>query len=281
MHAPPTHVVTFLDARKGILSLIILSSLFFCVFVAPEFLPIHLPVGGDITNAHLPPFSNSHLLGTDMYGNDVLSRLLYGGRTSIAIAVSVNLLGMLLGGTLGASSAFLGGYVDTVLMRVMDALLAIPALILVLAASQLADPTIITISAALTCFSVPAFARVSRATTLALLAAPFMTSARLNGCNVRRALWGHVMPNIARPLCTFCLLGVGMVMSLEGALNYLGFGIRMPAPSWGGMIFQGQQVLSVYPQLVILPSFCLFLTILAFNLLGQSLQSERSRHVAF
>jgi peptide/nickel transport system permease protein len=185
-------------------------------------------------------------------------------------------LGLLVGGTLGALSGHLGGATDTVIMRLLDILIAFPSLVLTLAVAQSLGPSQTNTVLALAFFSIPAFARISRAATLRLRELPFMAAAGLCGTPGWRILLRHIAPNIAPQLITFGMLGMGIVIVIEGALSFLGLGIPPPAPSWGNMIAQGQQSLSATPMLVVWPSVVLFVTVLAFNLLGENLRSRWS-----
>jgi peptide/nickel transport system permease protein len=232
------------------------------------------PTGGNILDANAPSFSEGHFLGADQVGNDLWSRLLYGGRNSLEIAFAVNVIGLVLGGLLGAFAAFWGSFVDTVTMRVLDVLIAFPSLVLALAIAQSLGPSKLHTIYALCFFSVPAFARLARAQTLRLRERPFMLAAGLAGTRAPRILLRHVAPNILPALVTFALLGVGVTIILEGALSFLGLGVPPPEPSWGNMIFEGQAVLSAEPKLVLLPSAFLFVTVLAFNLLGDALRAR-------
>lgn len=234
------------------------------------------PTGGDVLQSNLPPFSPGHLLGTDPDGNDVWSRLLYGGRSSLIVGISVNALGLMVGGTLGAVSAHVGGVLDTVIMRVLDVLIAFPSLVLTLAVAQSLGPGMLNTIFALAFFSVPASARISRAATLRLREQPFMAAAQLCGTRTSRMLFGHIAPNILPQLVTFAMLGMGITIVIEGALSFLGLGIPPPAPSWGNMIAQGQQSLSATPLLVLWPCLALFVTVLGFNLLGETLRGRWS-----
>ncbi|OZM83418.1 ABC transporter permease [Pseudonocardia sp. MH-G8] len=245
-------------------------------FAGPLVLPVPPPIGGSVLESYLDAFSPGHLLGTDPNGNDILSRILHGGRSSLIVAVSVNLLGLVAGGTLGALSGYLGGAVDTVIMRVLDVLIAFPSLVLTLAVAQSLGASQTNTILALAFFSIPAFARISRAATLRLREQPFMAAAQLCGTPGWRVLLRHVGPNIAPQLITFGMLGMGIVMVIEGALSFLGLGIPPPAPSWGNMIAQGQQSLSATPMLVVWPCAALFVTVLAFNLLGETLRARWS-----
>jgi peptide/nickel transport system permease protein len=244
--------------------------------VWPLFGTVGKPTGGDILNSNIRPFRSGHLFGTDPVGNDIWSRLLYGGRSSIEIAVAVQLIGLVLGGSLGALAAYWGGIIDTIVMRVLDVLIAFPALVLALAIAESLGPSMWHTILALSFFSVPAFARISRAATLRLRERTFILAARLSGTRSPRILARHVAPNIVPQLVTFALLGMGVIIILEGALSFFGLGIPPPNPSWGNMIFDGQGILSAEPRLVLVPSAFLFVTVLCFNLLGDALRSRWS-----
>lgn len=245
-------------------------------FLGPVVLPIPRPTGGDVLNAGLPSFSPGHPLGTDPNGNDILSRILYGGRNSLIVAVSVNVIGLIAGGLFGALSGYAGGALDTLIMRVLDIFIAFPALVLIIAVAQSLGPSEVTAVLALAFFSIPANARVARAATLNLRERPFIAAAQLCGTSRTRMLLRHIVPNIFPQLITFATLGMGLIIVLEGALSFLGLGIPAPAPSWGNMISDGQQSLSATPWLVLWPSGALFLTVLSFNLLGDGLRARWS-----
>jgi peptide/nickel transport system permease protein len=252
----------------------LIGLLLFLCFVWPLFGTVPPPTGGNILDANAPSFSPGHFLGADQVGNDLWSRLLHGGRNSLEIAFAVNVIGLVIGGLLGAFAAFWGSFTDTVIMRVLDVLIAFPSLVLALAIAQSLGPSKLHTIYALCFFSVPAFARLARAQTLRLRERPFMLAARLAGTRAPRILLRHIAPNILPALVTFGLLGVGVTIILEGALSFLGLGIPPPEPSWGNMIFEGQAVMSAEPKLVLLPSAFLFVTVLAFNLLGDALRAR-------
>jgi peptide/nickel transport system permease protein len=248
--------------------------LLFLCFIWPLFGTVPAPTGGNILDANASSFSEGHFLGADQVGNDLWSRLLYGGRNSLEIAFAVNVIGLVVGGLLGAFAAFWGSFVDTTIMRVLDVLIAFPSLVLALAIAQSLGASKLHTIYALSFFSVPAFARLSRAATLRLRERPFMLAARLAGTRAPRMLLRHVAPNILPQLVTFGLLGIGVTIILEGALSFLGLGVPPPEPSWGNMIFEGQAVMSAEPKLVLLPSAFLFVTVLSFNMLGDALRSR-------
>jgi peptide/nickel transport system permease protein len=254
---------------------IIILILLLC-FVGPLVLPIPKPTGGDVLHSNLSVGAPGHLLGTDPDGNDILSRLLYGGRASLEISVSVTLLGLFLGGAIGAISGYLSGGLDTLLMRILDVFIAFPSLVLTLAVAQSLGANLQNTIIALAFFSIPAFARVARGATLQLRERPFMDAAELCGTSRWRILIRHVAPNIGPQLISFALLGMGIIIVVAGALSFLGLGVQAPAPSWGNMIYQGQQTLTATPTLVLWPSIALLITALTCNVLGENLRSRWS-----
>lgn len=267
-----------LRAALGLwLPLALLAAIFFLCFIWPLIGGLPKPTGGSILNSNLPSFSPGHLLGTDATGNDEWSRLLNGGRTSLEIALAVNGIGILLGGLLGVIAGFFGGIRDAIVMRVLDVFIAFPSLVLAVAIAERLGPGELHAIYALSLFSIPAFARVTRASTLRVRESSYIAAADLSGSSTGRVLVRHIVPNIWPEVVTFALLGMGITVVLEGALSFLGLGIPAPAPSWGNMIAAGEGILSAQPKFVLLPSAALVLTVIAFNLLGETLRARWSR----
>jgi peptide/nickel transport system permease protein len=250
--------------------------LFLC-FLWPLIGSVPAPTNGSILNANLPSFSPGHLLGTDATGNDEWSRLLYGGRASLEVSLAVTAIGLLIGGVLGAFAGYVGGWRDGVIMRILDVLIAFPALVLAVAIAERLGPGEVHTIWALSFFSIPAIARIARAATLRVREQNYILAAGLSGTGHTRTLLRHIAPNILPELMTFAFLGLGIVIVLEGALSFLGLGIPAPAPSWGNMIAQGEGILSAAPKFTMLPSAALFITVIAFNLLGESLRARGER----
>jgi peptide/nickel transport system permease protein len=259
-----------LQMSVGLALLIVLLLL----LLLPHFITMPPAVGGSILEAHLPPLSAGHPLGTDVNGNDVAARLIYGCRTSLAIAFFATLSSLCIGGGIGILSGYVGGVTDRLVTRLLDILLAFPSLIGFLALAYALQRTTLNAALALSVFSIPAYARVARTSTLRLREQPFMMAAILCGSRTPRILATHVVPNIGPQLLAFAVLGVGGVILIEGAASFLGFGVAPPAPSLGNMIYQGQQSLMATPWLVILPSTALLALVLTFNLLGEALQER-------
>jgi peptide/nickel transport system permease protein len=243
-------------------------------FLGPYVLPLPSPIGGSVLDSALPPGSPGHPLGTDTDGNDVLARLIHGGRSSLFVAITVNSIGLIVGGLIGAVSAYAGGVTDAIIMRALDILIAFPSLVLIIVIAQGLGPSVPTTILALIAFSIPAVARLARAATLRVTSMPFIQAAELSGSPAWRVLLRHIAPNIAPQLLSFLMLGMGIIIVAEGGLSFLGLGIPVPNPSWGNMIFSGQQALSATPLQVLWPSLALLFTVLSFNLLGENLRDE-------
>jgi peptide/nickel transport system permease protein len=256
---------------------ILILMLLLC-FVFPLVVKLPSPTNGNIIQASEPPFSPGHLLGTDRIGVDVFSQLLYGGQVSFEIGAAVTAIGILVGGTLGVIAGYFGGWVDAVISRVLDVLIAFPALVLALVIAEGLGPSEFHVILALSVFGIPAVGRIARGATLTVRGLPFMVAARLAGTRRWRIIVRHILPNIMPTIVTFSLLGFGVVIILEGALDFLQYGIPPPEASWGSMIATGQQVLSAQPEYVLIPSIALLVTVVALNTLGDALRERWGVH---
>ncbi len=231
-------------------------------------------VNGNIIYSSEPPFSPGHWLGTNTLGVDIFSQIVYGGQIAFEVSVSVTVIGIVVGGGIGIIAGYFGGWIDAVLSRILDVLIAFPALVLALVIAEGLGPSEMHVILALSVFAIPALGRVVRGATLTLRALPFMTAARLAGTRGWRIIVRHIVPNILPGIVTFSLLGIGIVIILEGALDFLGYGIPLPEASWGSMIAQGQQVLTAQPEYVLIPSIFLLVTVVALNMLGDALRER-------
>jgi peptide/nickel transport system permease protein len=243
-------------------------------FLLPLVVTLPSSTNGNIIVNNEPPFSPGHWLGTNVQGVDIFSQLVYGGQVAIEISLSVTVLSMAIGCTLGIVAAYFGGWVDAVISRLLDILLAFPVLVLALVIAEGLGPSERNVIAALSAFSIPAFGRIARGATLTIRGLPYMTAARLCGTRAWRIIARHILPNILPTVVTFSLLGIGVVIILEGALDFLGYGIPVPEASWGSMIASGQQVLTAQPEYVLIPSIVLLITVIALNTLGDALRER-------
>lgn len=214
-----------------------------------------------------------YLLGTDTLGRDIFSRLIFGTRISLAIGLAVPVIGLLLGGLLGVIAGFFQGKIETIIMAVMDVILAFPGIVLMLAITFYLGPGIKNLVIALGLLVVPAFSRVARANTLKFTQCEFVQASRMLGHRDLHIMVYEIIPNIIMPMAAYALMLVAYMIVAEGVLSFLGLGIQAPVPSWGGMIAEGKEVLDEAPYITLLPSFVMFLTVLSFNLLGDHLRS--------
>jgi peptide/nickel transport system permease protein len=237
-----------------------------------NFLPIQNPTEMDMLARRMPPDAQ-HWLGTDGLGRDMLSRLVFGARTSLTVGLLSPLIGLFFGAALGMLAGYFRGKFEALAMGGMDVLLAFPPLVLVLAITAYLGQSVLNLSVTIGFLSIPPFARVARAATLTLAQREFVTAARALGATHARILVRELLPNVLLPLVAFFLLAVAVTIVVEGALSFLGLGVPPPTPSWGSMIGEGRESLDIAPWLAFLPAGVLFVTVLAFNLVGDALRA--------
>lgn len=213
-----------------------------------------------------------YLLGTDALGRDILTRLIYGARVSLLVGFIAPAAALLIGGTLGLLAGYYRGRLESVVVALMDIILAFPALVLLLAVTFCLGPGLQKLIAALAVLIVPAFCRVARANTLTWARRDFILAARAVGAGDGRILFCHILPNVLIPMTAYGLLLVAVMIVAEGAMSFLGLGVPAPTPSWGGMIAEGKEVLGEAPHVCLIPAAAMFLTVLSFNLLGDRLR---------
>lgn len=230
-------------------------------------LPIPSPTDIDFLAKRAPP-SAEHWLGTDNLGRDELARLIWGARISLIVGLLAPVIGVVVGGALGLLAGYVQGPLGAAVMGGMDVLLAFPPLVLALAVTAYLGQSMANMILVLGVLGVPAFTRVARAATLSLAQRDFITAARALGATNARIVFSELLPNVALPLLAYFLLGVAVTIVVEGALSFLGLGVPPPAPSWGIMIGEGRESLEIAPRLAFLPAAAMFLTVLAFNIVG-------------
>jgi peptide/nickel transport system permease protein len=233
--------------------------------------------GFDATENHLDerlskPGQNGYVLGSDGNGRDLLTRLSYGGRISLAVAALATLSTLLIGGTLGAFAGYFGGYRDAVLMRLADVLLSIPTLSLLILISSLYRPGAAGLAFFIAAVGWPGLSRLVRGDVLQLRNREYVDAARILGASHRRILTRHLLPNALPTMIVWTSQVIPAFILTEAALSFLGFGVRIPTPSWGNMLAEAQQVYRTNWTNVFFPGFLIFITSLTINLAGNGLR---------
>lgn len=266
--------------RSAVAAMVILLIIVVPCAAAPLFSPYDPSAQPDIIGLQSQPPSLAHPLGTDPFSRDILSRLLYGGRVSLSVALIATLVSITLGTAYGAVAGFAGGFVESLMMRALDALLSIPRLLLLIAVfagwRQLPLSAFVLIVGFTGWYGL---SRVVRGQVLAMKGQDFVVSARALGAGRTRLLLRHVLPNVLTPVIVAAALGVGNVILLEAGLSYLGVGIQQPQPSWGNIIQDGSDQIAHLWWISFFPGLAIVMTVMAFNILGDALrQALEPRH---
>lgn len=260
----------FVAHRLMIVSLILLIAIHFLVFVGPLLWTIR-PEATNPLNG-LSPLSLAHPLGTDDLGRDEFSRLLHGGQVTLLVGFSAMVTSVFMGLLIGAAAAFYGGWTDRVLMRLTDALMAIPNFFLAVVAVTVLGTGPLTLILVIGTTSWMVVARVVYGETLHWKTREFVTAAESSGVKHYRVLWRHILPQTLPSVIVSATLGIGYAVLIESALSYLGLGIQPPTPSWGNMLQNSQQYVFTAPILAVYPGLAITLVVLAYNFLGDGLR---------
>jgi peptide/nickel transport system permease protein len=257
--------------RSALLGLAIVSVELVISLLAPFLIPQDLALRPQPAIILQSP-SSAHPLGTDEAGRDILARLVYAGRVSLAVGVLAAVVSVLVGTTLGAAAGFYGGWVDTVIMRFTDALLSIPVLFFVIALTVLLGPNPYTLVIVIGVLSWMELARILRANVLSLREKEFAECARAIGVRNPGIIVRHILPNTLAPIIVAGTLGVGHAMLAEAAISYLGLGVQPPNPSWGNMLYNAQSYLWNAPWVAVYPGVMIAVTVLSINFVGDGLR---------
>ena len=237
-------------------------------------LPLQSPIYENFTAINAGP-SIHHLFGTDEIGRDIFSRVVYGSRISISAGVGSMIIGFGIGAPLGMLTAYRRGRFDTMVTTVMYTLLAFPAIVATIAVLSFWVPRdLFKIIVVIGIASIPIIYRIIRAATLSVASRDFVIAAKVQGASDRRILFKELLPNVAPILVSFLIIGIATVVTLEGALAFLGLSVNPPTPSWGNMINEGRSVMAQNPWLVIFPSLALCLFLLCLNFIGDRLRTH-------
>jgi peptide/nickel transport system permease protein len=254
----------------AIIGLLVLVAVF-APFIAP-----HDPTKGALEDRLTPPAwqeggTSAHLLGTDLLGRDTLSRLIYGARTSLAVAVLAILVSGIAGSLLGAIAGYLGGWTNTIIMRAVDLAFSFPAILLAMVLAVVVGPSFFNIIFVISLVLWAEYARMARGETLRVREMDFVALAQVAGVSRARILVRHILPNVASSLIVLATLQVGIVIIMESSLSFLGVGVPPPTPDWGSMIAEGRSYVVTAWWLSMVPGVAIVATVLSFNLLGDTL----------
>jgi peptide/nickel transport system permease protein len=262
--------IRLLHNRMAVIGMVIASIVVLTAILAPWLSPYD-PIQIDLVNRLQPP-SSEHLMGTDHMGRDILSRVIYGANISLQVGVVSVALGTLLGLIVGAAAGYLGGSIDTILMSLMDAIYAFPAILLALALVAVFGPSLVTVMTAIAIVRIPIFARTVRSSVLAEKEKEYIEAARCIGQYESRILIRHILPNIVAPMIVVTTTYFAAAIVVEASLSFLGLGVPPPEASWGVMLNDGRRFMENYPHTVIFPGLAISISVLGFNLLGDGLR---------
>ena len=260
----------FLGNRLGVVGAVIVLTFMIMAIFAPYLAP-HDPADQSLLARRQPP-NGEYLLGTDEFGRDILSRIIYGARVSLTVALASVGVGLTLGSLLGSVAGYVGGIVDTVVMRIMDLFLAFPYLLLAIVIVSALGTGMMNTIIAIGIWTIPAFARVARSAVLQLKERDFVAAALALGAKEERVLRVHLLPNFGATLVVYASLYLAYAILMESALSFLGLGVQPPRASWAGMISNGRNYITSAPHIATIPGVAIALAVLGFNLLGDALR---------
>jgi peptide/nickel transport system permease protein/oligopeptide transport system permease protein len=263
-------VQAFRRNRLAMVGLTFVAVLVFCAVFAPWISP-HDPYRVALDDQLLPA-STTYWLGTDNFGRDVLTRILYGARVSLVVGIVPSLISLAIGVVLGILSGYLGGRTDFVIMRLADMMIAFPSLLLAMVVMYTLGANLLNIFLALALVGWASVARVVRSQTLALREKEFIEAARANGTSRLRIMFSHIFPNVVPTLIVLFSLSIPEAIMWESSLSFLGVGVQPPGASWGLLVAKGKEYMFQAPAVAIAPGIAILLTVLAFNFIGDGLR---------
>lgn len=258
------------SGRPAVIGLVLFIMCFSLALLAPLVAP-HDPIEQSVDDRYSSP-SWQHPMGTDKFGRDIMSRVFYGSRSSLGVGIAAMLIASLLGGLVGATAGYRGGWLDELLMRTVDGLLAFPRLLFVLTLLAFFSTSFWVVIVLLALTGWMGVARLVRSEVRSLREREFIEAAVSSGAKESRVVWRHLMPNVLGPVIVTATLRIGTIILLESYLSFLGLGIQPPTPSWGMMVFEGREVLLSAWWVSAFPGLFIVITVVACNLLGDGLR---------
>jgi peptide/nickel transport system permease protein len=270
VYRPPRSARIFLQNKAAVLGMAIVLIMILMAIFAPLVAP-YGPLSQELSNRLQPP-GKQHLMGTDKYGRDILSRVVWGTRVSLQVGVIAVGIGASLGTIIGLISGYFGGVVDNILMRLMEILLTLPMLVLALVMVALLGSSLTNVMIAVGISILPRFARVIRGSALSVREMDFVDAARVLGAKDSRIIFRHVLPNTLHAVIVLATLRVATAILIEATLSFLGLGVEYDKPTWGSMINEGRMYLQTAPWLAIFPGIAIMLMVLGLSLFGDGLR---------
>lgn len=266
----------FSQNRGAVIGLVVITLFVLCALLAPFLAPMS-PIEVSDSAVNLPPLWSAggdvlHPLGTDDLGRDLLSRLLYGARVSLGLGFFTVILSMLVGVILGLLAGSLGGWVDSVIMRITDVFMALPSILLAIVVVAILGPNLLNTIVAVAIVAIPSFVRLTRAQVHAEMSKNYVAASRIFGASWFRVVVINVLPNCLAPLIVQATMGFSEGILNAAALGFLGLGAQPPMPEWGTMLSDARSFIETAPWLVTLPGLCILIVVLGFNLLGDGLR---------
>lgn len=254
------------------LAAIVIAFIALCA-IAPQWVAPYSPTEM-LTDSLMKAPSAAHLFGTDYFGRDVFSVVVYGARDSLVIGLLSVIVGGLVGGTIGALSGYLGGWFDKIVMRGIDVLMTIPGILLALAIAAAMGPSLTNIVLAVAAASIPGYARVMRSQTMSINGRPFITAARSIGVSNVGIFWRHVLPNSLSPMLVMTTIGIGTAILAGSGLSFLGLGLVREIPDWGTLLSQGRGYLTIAWWICTFPGLAITMLVLSVNIIGDRLRDD-------
>jgi peptide/nickel transport system permease protein len=267
----------FKQNKPGMIALYVLIFICLVAFLAPLIAPYD-PLEQNIINRMKGP-STEHWLGTDIYGRDILTRIIYGSQTSLIVGFAAVSVSGVIGFTIGMIAGYKGGVLDDILMRILESIMTIPLLLFGLMVLVALGSNMTTLILVISIGMVPGCARIARGSTLALKEKEFVKAAISMGSGDLRILLSHIMPNIIGPMLVISTLHMSVVIMVEASLSFLGMGIQPPTPTWGNMIQDGFRFITTRPGLSLFPGIALMIVSIAFNIVGDAIRDAVDPHI--
>jgi len=272
-HLSPAEIFwhKFKRRKTALVSGFFILLLVFVAIFAPQIAPYD-PQEIDYAISMEPP-SEAHIAGTDVFGRDILSRIIFGARISLWVGFTSVLAGAIVGVSLGLVSGFFGGFLDNLIMRTCDILFAFPGILLAIAIVAILGPGLANVVIAVSVFSMPTFARIVRGNTLGIKEMLYIKAARSTGASRKRLMFVHILPGTLSNIIVYFTLRIGTSIITAASLSFLGLGAQPPTPEWGAMLSESRDYIGVADHMILFPGIAIFLTVLFFNLFGDGLRA--------